>query len=153
MRETKCTFNVLARSISESEADRNETHLDLDEVIRQADLDRAASNAMLARKPSRLIIPTVTSDGATLVDWYTTEGPTNSQNWSINKKCFVTCQICIYTFSVYIGVAIYTLSFSTVTEIFRVLIIAASLGLALYLLRYGTRSLLFFPLSEMPRVS
>ena len=94
----------------------------------------------------------ITSDGIILVDWYTVDDPANSQNWSFRKKCFVAFQICIYTFSVYIGSAIYTSSVIAVIEIFGVSTIAASLGLAMYVIRYGTGSLLFSSLSEIPGV-
>lgn len=121
-------------------------------IITQADLERAVSNASLQREPSRPIAPTVTSDGIVLVDWYTTDDPANPQNWSFKKKCFVAFQICIYTFSVYIGSAIYTPSVNAITNVFGVSVTAASLGLALYVLGYGTGPLLFSPLSEIPRI-
>ncbi len=54
------------------------------------------------------VVPTKTADGNILVDWYTTDDPANPQNWSLNKKLFVTLVICLYTFAVYTGSAIYT---------------------------------------------
>jgi MFS transporter, DHA1 family, multidrug resistance protein len=39
------------------------------------------------------IIAQKNEDGDMLVDWYTTDDPANPQNWSSNKKAFVTFQI------------------------------------------------------------
>lgn len=103
-------------------------------------------------EPSKAIVPTVTSDGTVLVDWYSADDPANPQNWSFRKKCFIAFQICIYTFAVYIGSAIYTPSQNAVTQVFGVSITAASLGLAMYVLGYGTGPLLFAPISEIPVV-
>ena len=65
--------------------------------------DRIAS-VPVAITPSRL------KDGTILVDWYTTDDPENPQAWTASKKAFVALQICLYTFAVYIGSAIYTAS-------------------------------------------
>jgi len=66
-------------------------------------IDRIAT-IPVAITPSRL------KDGTILVDWYTTDDPENPQVWSASKKAFVALQICLYTFAVYIGSAIYTAS-------------------------------------------
>lgn len=129
---------------------RVDTRVDLEKITSQADLEKAFSNATLGRQPITPIAPTLTSDGIILVDWYTTDDPENPQNWSFAKKNFVAFLICIYTFSVYIGSAIYTPSTNAVTEVFGVSVTAASLGLALYVLGYGTGPLIFSPLSEIP---
>ena len=44
----------------------------------------------IERTKSSIIQPEVTSDGVTLVDWYTTDDPDNPQNWSSGKKAYVT---------------------------------------------------------------
>ncbi|MCJ1248117.1 hypothetical protein MMC30_005332 [Trapelia coarctata] len=131
---------------------RADTHVDLDKITSQSDLEKAFTNAALGRQPTTPIAPTLTSDGIILVDWYTTDDPENPQNWSFAKKNFVAFLICFYTFSVYIGSAIYTPSTNAVTEVFGVSVTAASLGLALYVLGYGTGPLIFSPLSEIPFV-
>ncbi|KAL9012796.1 MAG: hypothetical protein Q9173_002460 [Seirophora scorigena] len=102
--------------------------------------------------PAKPIVPAITTDGTILVDWYSADDPANPQNWSFGKKCFVAFQICIYTFAVYIGSAIYTPSQGAVTQVFGVSITTASLGLAMYVLGYGTGPLLFAPISEIPVV-
>ena len=45
------------------------------------------------REKSRTIVPTKTSDGIILVDWYTTDDPANPQNWSTGKKIYVCALI------------------------------------------------------------
>ena len=131
---------------------RVDTHIDLEKIKSRADLEKAFSNATLGRQPTTPIAPTLTSDGIILVDWYTTDDPENPQNWAFAKKNFVAFLICIYTFSVYIGSAIYTPSTNAVAEVFGVSVTAASLGLAMYVLGYGTGPLIFSPLSEIPFV-
>ena len=51
------------------------------EVERIATIERAASSP---------IVPAVTNQGDILVDWYTTDDPSNPQNWSLGKKNFAT---------------------------------------------------------------
>ncbi|KAL8705820.1 MAG: hypothetical protein Q9225_008005, partial [Loekoesia sp. 1 TL-2023] len=104
----------------------------------------------LERTKSLPIAPTKTSDGNILVDWYTTDDPANPQNWSRAKRVFIATQICLYTFAVYSGSAIYTSSQPQVMEVFNVSATAASLPLALYVLAYGIGPLFFSPLSEIP---
>ncbi|KAK9366752.1 major facilitator superfamily domain-containing protein, partial [Lipomyces kononenkoae] len=104
----------------------------------------------MERTKSMVIIPTKTADGIVLVDWYTTDDPDNPQNWSPWKKHFVSLLICLYTFVVYCGSAIYTPSTRFIAEHFGVSTIAASLGLSLYVLGYGIGPLIFAPLSEIP---
>ncbi|KAL8663999.1 MAG: hypothetical protein Q9202_003416 [Teloschistes flavicans] len=104
----------------------------------------------LERTKSMPIAPTKTADGNILVDWYTTDDPANPQNWSNAKRGFVALQICLYTFAVYSGSAIYTSSELEVESVFHVGPTAASLPLALYVLAYGIGPLFFSPLSEIP---
>ena len=113
---------------------RVNSRVDLEKITSRADLDRVISIATLQREPTRPIAPQRTSDGIILVDWYTTDDPANPQNWSFGRKNFVSLQICLYTFAVYLGSAIYTPSEPAVIEVFGVSATAASLGLALYVL-------------------
>ncbi|KAK9481760.1 major facilitator superfamily domain-containing protein [Lipomyces starkeyi] len=99
---------------------------------------------------SMVIVPTKTIDGIVLVDWYTTDDPDNPQNWLPWKKHSVAFLICLYTFVVYCGSAIYTPSTQFVSERFGVSTIAASLGLSVYVIAYGIGPLIFAPLSEIP---
>jgi DHA1 family multidrug resistance protein-like MFS transporter len=47
----------------------------------------------LEKTLSRPIAPTKTADGVILVDWYTTDDPTNPQNWASGKKALVASLI------------------------------------------------------------
>ena len=67
-----------------------------------------------------------------LVSWYGPDDPANPQNWSTASKIYVTGVICLYTFTVYLGSAIYTPSIPGVMEQFGVSYAAASLGLSLF---------------------
>lgn len=113
---------------------RVNSRVDLEKITSRADLDRAISIATLKREPTRPIAPQRTSDGVILVDWYTTDDPANPQNWSFGRKNYVSFQICLYTFAVYLGSAIYTPSQPAVMQVFGVSATASSLGLALYVL-------------------
>jgi len=62
----------------------------------------------------------------------------NPQNWSLLKKVFVTALICLLTFSIYIGSAIYTVSYQSIEEEFHVSGVVTTLGLSLYVLGYAT---------------
>ncbi|KAI9818494.1 MAG: hypothetical protein M1827_000553 [Pycnora praestabilis] len=135
--------------LSRSSTNQNANHT-LEQITSKEDLERAFSEAALEKETSRAIVPQRTTDGIILVDWYTTDDPENPQNWSTGKKGFTTLQICLYTFAVYTGSAIYSTSEQGVMERFGVGSTAASLGLALYVLAYGIGPLLFSPLSEIP---
>lgn len=104
----------------------------------------------IERKQSSIIIPQKTSDGITLVDWYTTDDPANPQNWGSGKKAYIGLQIFLYTFAVYAGSAIYTSSEPAIMRVFGVGQAKASLGLSMYVIGYGVGPLLFSPLSEVP---
>ena len=58
--------------------------------------------------------------------------------------------LCLYTFAVYCGSAIYTAGEAGVIERFGISIEDASLPLSLYVLAYGLGPLLFAPMSEIP---
>lgn len=102
------------------------------------------------RTKSLPIVPQKTSDGHILVDWYTTDDPANPQNWSLAKKNFVAFIVCLYTFAVYTGSAIYTPGEEGIIERFGVSPENALLPLSLYVLAYGMGPLIFAPLSEIP---
>ncbi|KAL8931380.1 MAG: hypothetical protein Q9216_007220, partial [Gyalolechia sp. 2 TL-2023] len=116
------------------------------------DLETAPTQGELPLEPTKSVpvAPTKTADGTILVDWYTTDDPANPQNWSRGKRAFVALQICLYTFAVYSGSAIYTSSTYEIMSVFNVDATAASLPLALYVLAYGIGPLFFSPLSEIP---
>ncbi|KAK8080741.1 hypothetical protein PG997_008559 [Apiospora hydei] len=106
----------------------------------------------LEKTKSIPIMPRQTKDGAILVDWYYTDDAANPQNWTSLRRGLVALIICVYTFVVYTSSAIYTTSEQGVMEAFGVNVTVASLGLALFVLGYGTGPLLFSPLSELPSI-
>lgn len=111
----------------------------------QAEREEAAERAQ-----STIIVPTRTADGITLIDWYSTTDPENPQNWSSGRKLISVAVIFFYTFAAYVSSAIYTPSTEGVMERFGVSSVAASLGLSLYVIGYGSGPMLFSPLSEIP---
>ncbi|KAJ4304878.1 hypothetical protein N0V90_000406 [Kalmusia sp. IMI 367209] len=106
--------------------------------------------AAIEKTESRPIAPTTTEDGTILVDWYSTDDPDNPQNWSQKKKFWTAFLIDAYTFVVYTSSSIYVSSEELIMIRFGVQEFKASLGLALYVLGYGTGPLIFAPLSEVP---
>lgn len=89
---------------------------------------------------------------ALVVDWWGANDPENPQNWSTPKKFFVTFEICLLTFSVYIGSAIYSAGIMDVTKVFGVSRVAATLGLTLFVLGYAVGPMLWSPMSEIPQI-
>ncbi|TFK54036.1 MFS transporter [Heliocybe sulcata] len=85
-----------------------------------------------------------------LVSWYGRDDPEDPRNWSSAKKAFVTSQLCLLTFSIYIGSSIYTAGIVGVTMEFGVSQVAATLGLTLFVLGYGVGPMFLSPLSEIP---
>ncbi|KAM0695551.1 hypothetical protein Q7P36_005911 [Cladosporium allicinum] len=83
-------------------------------------------------------------------NWCDPKDQENPRNWTGAYKGFVTLQICVYTFVIYMGSAIYVPSTTGVMYQFGISVEVASLGLSLYVLGYGTGTMLFSPLSEIP---
>ncbi|KAI0044858.1 putative caffeine resistance protein 5 [Auriscalpium vulgare] len=86
-----------------------------------------------------------------LVDWYGPDDPENPQNWTSGKKLWVLFLTCLWTFTMYIGSSIFTAGVISVTQDFGVSQVAATLGLTLFVLGYGTGPMLLAPLSEIPQ--
>ncbi|CBX92571.1 hypothetical protein IAQ61_006040 [Plenodomus lingam] len=87
-----------------------------------------------------------------VIDWYGDNDPQNPRNWSRGKKYFVTAEIVLLTFSVYIGSAIYTAGLQDVMIKFGVAQVPALLGLTLYVAGYGLGPLIWSPMSEVPQI-
>ncbi|KAJ8058258.1 hypothetical protein OCU04_012452 [Sclerotinia nivalis] len=90
-----------------------------------------------------------------IIDWDQTDGvydSENPQNWSTGKKFFVTFLICLLTFAVYIGSAIYSAGILDVMAKFGVGQVAATAGLTLFVAGYGIGPMLWSPMSEIPQI-
>ncbi|KAK3064479.1 hypothetical protein LTS18_006856 [Coniosporium uncinatum] len=87
-----------------------------------------------------------------VVSWYGEDDPENPQNWSQFKKFFVTFELCLLTFGVYIGSAIYTAGIEDITRVFGVSQVAATLGLTLFVAGYGLGPMIWSPMSEIPQI-
>lgn len=104
------------------------------------------------RTRSIVLVPTKTTDGTILVDWYTTDDPANPQNWTRSRKSFVLLQLCLYSFAAYGASSMYVAGEAGVMHDFNVGATPAALGLAIYVLGYGVGPLAFAPLSEIAAV-
>ncbi|KAK7968051.1 MFS general substrate transporter, partial [Apiospora aurea] len=89
------------------------------------------------------------SDGL-VVGWYGPDDPENPQNWPNSLKHFVTFQMCLLNFAVYIASSIYVPGENGLMEEFHVSPVVATLGLSLFVFGYGVGPMLWSPLSEMP---
>ncbi|KAN0117373.1 putative caffeine resistance protein 5 [Hyaloscypha variabilis] len=87
-----------------------------------------------------------------IVSWFGDNDPENPLNWSTGKKFLVTFLICLLTFSVYIGSAIYSAGTGGVMERFGVSQVAATLGLTLFVAGYGLGPMVWAPMSEIPQI-
>ncbi|KAF5325519.1 hypothetical protein D9619_009703 [Psilocybe cf. subviscida] len=87
-----------------------------------------------------------------IIGWYDDNDQENPKNWSLAKRVAVTGLVCLLTFSVYIGSAIYTASIPGIVDTFHVSQSTATLGLSLYVIGYGIGPIIFSPLSEIPSI-
>ncbi|RDW89018.1 hypothetical protein BP6252_01050 [Coleophoma cylindrospora] len=88
----------------------------------------------------------------TMVSWFSDDDPENPLHWSTPKKFLVTFLICLLTFSVYIGSAIYSAGTQDIMKVFGVSQVAATLGLTLFVAGYGLGPMIFAPMSEIPQI-
>lgn len=87
-----------------------------------------------------------------IVTWYGPTDPANPQNWSLVKKCWATFLLCLLTFSIYIGSAIYSPGYESLIMEFGTNHTIATLGLTLFVIGYGIGPLFLAPLSEIPAI-
>ena len=73
-------------------------------------------------------------------------------NWSRGKRFLVTGLICLLTFAVYIGSAIYSAGEMGVEMQFHVAQVPATLGLTLFVAGYGLGPMIWAPMSEIPQI-
>ncbi|PNS20096.1 hypothetical protein CAC42_5546 [Sphaceloma murrayae] len=89
--------------------------------------------------------------GIKTVGWYGTSDPLNPQNWSSGRKAYTVFLIFLYTFVIYAASSITTSSQDLIMEKFNVSYSGASAVMSMFVAGYGLGSLLFSPLSEIPR--
>ena len=88
-----------------------------------------------------------------LVDWNGPNDPDNPLNWPFRKRVFVTGLICLLTFSVYLGSAIYSPGIELVAAYFHVGTVVATLGLTLFVFGYGIGPMIgLSAASEIPAI-
>lgn len=88
-----------------------------------------------------------------LVDWDGPNDPDNPLNWTSGRKFFVTGLLCLLTFSVYMGSAIYTPGVELVAAYFGVGTVTATLGLTLFVFGYGLGPMVgLSSISEIPAI-
>ncbi|KAI1397544.1 MFS general substrate transporter [Hypoxylon fuscum] len=111
--------------------------------------------ASLSQSPSSLL-DTKLDDGfrerVVMVDWYSSTDPSNPKTWTFAKKVWITTQMGLYTFAVYVGSSLYAPSEAQVMSAFGASYEVAALGIALYVVGYGVGPLLWSPLSEIPSI-
>ncbi|GIJ92583.1 hypothetical protein Asppvi_001861 [Aspergillus pseudoviridinutans] len=114
----------------------------------RTDGDNAPDEYVFANTAS---VPAITSSAWDIMD-IGFKASRNPQNWPLAKKVFVTFEVCLLTFSVYIGSAIYTPGIPAVMKDFHVSHVTATLGLTLFVAGYGLGPLLWSPMSEVPYI-
>ncbi|CAI6334887.1 unnamed protein product [Periconia digitata] len=87
-----------------------------------------------------------------LVGWYDAGDLENPQNWPENYKHFITLQLCLLNFGVYIASSIYVPGEPGLIQDFGVSKPVATLGLSLFTIGYGIGPMLWSPLSELPKL-
>lgn len=87
-----------------------------------------------------------------LVSWESEDDLMNPQNWSSWKKSFVTFEICLLTFSVYIGSSIYSAGTQDIMMTWGLNTQQAVLGLTLFVAGYAIGPMIWAPLSEIPQI-
>ncbi|KAJ5930909.1 MFS general substrate transporter [Penicillium verhagenii] len=98
------------------------------------------------------IEPTITPDGAIQVDWYSDQDPDNPHNWSFAAKLLVYIEVNLFTFIVYMSVAIFAPAEGEFMTVFGVSRSVSVLGMSTYVLGYGTGPMIWSPLSEIPSI-
>ncbi|KAJ3528910.1 hypothetical protein NM688_g7929 [Phlebia brevispora] len=86
-----------------------------------------------------------------IVEWYGPDDPECPLNWSLFKRCFVTFDICVITFAIYIGSALFAPGIPDMAEKFGISQVAATLGLTMFVIGYGVGPMFLSPLSEIPQ--
>ncbi|KAH9974385.1 major facilitator superfamily domain-containing protein [Lactifluus volemus] len=127
---------------------------DYEDPLKGSTRDASGSSAILSYRVVEGGLPKPVEEGSEplLVTWHGPDDPENPMNWSHLKKSWVVFQVCLLTFTVYIGSAIYTAGIIEVMQEFHVSSVAATLCLTLFVAGYGIGPMLWSPMSEMPYI-
>ncbi|EPY51908.1 spermine family transmembrane transporter Caf5 [Schizosaccharomyces cryophilus OY26] len=87
-----------------------------------------------------------------IVTWNGENDPEHPQNWPVLVKSLITIQICLLTFSVYVGSAIFTPGEIEMMKVMHVGEVPITLGLTMFVVGYAVGPLILSPLSELPQV-
>lgn len=134
-------------------SDTDSTDLDEEEKPVQPRLQRTTSTVNPEdHTVNRLDLKKLKTEPDVKAITFIADDSANPQNWSLFKKCFVSGLICILTFSIYIGSAIYTSGVVGIEERFGVSEVAAILGLTLFVFGYGIGPMFLAPFAEAPPI-
>ncbi|AOW02336.1 major facilitator superfamily domain-containing protein [Yarrowia lipolytica] len=113
--------------------------------------DFAAENDPV-KSHSDISTNTAVISGSTVVVTFTKDDPENPKNWGTAKKVFVSVQILLLTFAMYVGSSIYTPAISEISNDYGISTVAAILPLSVFVFGYGVGPIVLSPLSEHPAV-
>lgn len=121
-------------------------------LSRENTLNRSLSRP--SADSEQTVSPEILEKGASgyLVDWNGPEDPENPQNWPLWAKIWSSAVVCILTFSIYIGSAIYTTGTEGIMEKFHVSQTVSILGLSLFVFGYGLGPMIIAPFAEAPPI-
>ncbi|KAF2171547.1 hypothetical protein M409DRAFT_63772 [Zasmidium cellare ATCC 36951] len=124
---------------------------ELDEALRKEYVESSKEKQAERRQATAEDFEKNAAEDYVLIDWIEND-PYHPRNWPLGTKCFVTGQICLLCFAIYIGAAIYSSGLDGITEHFHISQPVAILGLTLYVLGYGIGPMIWSPLAEMPLI-
>lgn len=87
-----------------------------------------------------------------VVDWYGLDDPSNPQNWSNLKKCWIIFSVAFLTICMYMGSSIYVPGAAHMMEEFNTTRVMVTLPLTTFILGYGFAPMVLSPLSEHPPI-
>ncbi|KAK4963727.1 GTPase-activating protein [Elasticomyces elasticus] len=92
------------------------------------------------------------TDHVNLVEWGGPDDAENPLNWSSWKKAWVAFQICLLSWAIFVGGAIYSAGVDSVEEDFHITEVEAILGLTMYVLGNGVGVMFWSPITEIPQI-
>lgn len=93
--------------------------------------------------------PALPSKDAYEVTYDGPDDPTHPFNWSIKKKVWLCCWLCLDCIAIAMGSSIFASGVEQICEIYHVIPVVAILGIALYVLGFAASPIIYAPLSEL----